>query len=114
MNQKEVTHPQADSDPTARYLRGEKAEPTRRGMKSDSSNPTSTQPPSLLPPMLHQLIYRQGDSNQHAMAWPAVHVHFTHNAGTVLKKIIINKESGCKTKRRRGEAAFWFRCPLTH
>lgn len=48
-----------------------KTQQTRRGVKTDSSNPTSGQPPSLLPPV-HQLIYSQGDSNQ------AVRVHFTH------------------------------------
>lgn len=84
MNQKEVRHPQAARDPTAQYLREKKAQPTRRGMKSDSSNPTSAQPPSLLPPILHQLIHRQGDSNQYAIAWPAV--HFPHNAGTISRQ----------------------------
>lgn len=68
-----------------RYLR-ENAQPTRREMKSDSSNPALAQPSSLLPPKLHQLIYRQGDSNQDAMAWPAIHEHFRHHAGTILKK----------------------------
>lgn len=89
-------NPQADIDPTAQYLR-EKAQPTKREseLKSDSSNPTSAQPPSLLPPMLHQLIFRQGDSNQDAIA---VHVHFTLKAGTILN-------TGSKTAKRAGETA---------
>lgn len=53
----------------------------RRWMKSEWSNPTSAQPPSLLPRMLHQLIWRQGDSKKDAITWPAVHVHLTHDCG---------------------------------
>ena len=93
MNQKQVRLPWADRDPSRKkhthihtHTHTHTHTPTRRGMKSDSSNPTSAQPPSLLPPVLHRLIYRQGESHQDAMAWPAVHVLFTHDAGTVWAK----------------------------
>lgn len=72
---KEVRHPQIQQPGVF------DRKPTRGEIKS--GNPTSAQPPSLLPAE-HQLIYRQGDSHRDATAWQAVHVHFTHNAGTIL------------------------------
>lgn len=80
MSRKEVKHPEI---PRPGILK-KKTQSTRGGMRSDSSNPTSAQPPSLLPPV-HQLICLQGDSNQGATAWQAVRVRFTHNAWTILK-----------------------------
>lgn len=110
-------HNERESDPTTRYIFEKKhSRPEEGWIPIQVSNPTSAQPPSLLPPMAHQLIYRQGDSNQDAIPWPAaVRVHFTHNAGTILKK----KNTGSQTM---GETAWncffqmlpyaW--CPLTY
>lgn len=68
MNRKEVKHPEIPEP--CRYLEGGEEEEethtqsTSGGNRSNSSNPTKAQPPSLLSKPARQLICPEGDSDQ--------------------------------------------------
>lgn len=66
MNRKEVKHPEIPEP--CRYLEGGEEEThtqsTSEGNRSNSSNPTTAQPPSLLSKPARQLICPEGDSDQ--------------------------------------------------